>query len=85
MLADLIGQIVGEIVGYATGRVVLSIFAPNIRVLPLSKVARPQKHGRFALTYVQDGQRYFFDGTVIAVGILSWLGVGIAVSIALAE
>ncbi len=85
MIGDLIAQIVGEVVGYATGRVILSVFTPHIHVTPRSKVARPPKQGWFSLTYKRDGRRYYFDETVTATGVLFWLAIIIVVSIALSE
>jgi hypothetical protein len=85
MIADLIGQVVGEILGYATGRAILSVFTPHIRIAPLSKSFRPPKQSRFAFTYVQDGRRYYFDETVTTTGVLFWVVIIIAVSIALSK
>ena len=82
MIGELIVQVVGEFVGYATGRVVLSVFTPHIRIAPLSKSTRPPKQRRFALTYTQGRCRYYFDETVIAVGVLIWVLIIIAVSLA---
>jgi hypothetical protein len=85
MIGDLIAQVVGEVVGYATGRVILSVFTPHIHVMPLSKVTRPPKQGWFSLTYLRDGRRYYFDEAVTAIGILFWVAIIIVVSIALSE
>ena len=82
MIGDLIAQVVGEVVGYATGRVIFDGFTPHIRIVPLSKTARPPKQGWFSLTYIQGGRRYYFDETVTATGILFWVAIVVAVSIA---
>jgi hypothetical protein len=85
MIGDLIAQVVGEVVGYATGRVILSVFTPHIHVMPLSKAARPPKQDWFSLTYMRDGRRYYFDETVTATGVLFWVAIIIVVSIALSD
>ena len=85
MIGDVIAQVVGEVIGYATGRVILSVFTPHIHVMPLSKAARPPKQGWFSLTYKRYGRRYYFDETVTATGVLFWVVIIIAVSVALSE
>ena len=82
MIGEIVIQIVGEIVGYATGRLLLSVFTPHIRIARLSASSRPPKQGRFALTYTRNGHRYYFDEAVTATGVLFWLVVIIAVSVA---
>jgi hypothetical protein len=82
MIGELIAQVVGEVVGYATGRIILTAFTPHIRIVPLSKTARPPKQGWFSFTYTQGGRKYYFDETVTATGILFWVAIGIAASIA---
>ena len=76
MIGELIFQVVGEFVGYGTGRVLVALFTPNIRVAR-SKTPPwpdPQKKRRFfSLTFVRDGQRYYLDETITAIGILFWL------------
>lgn len=85
MIGELIAQIVGEVVGYATGRVILSVVTPRIYVAPLSKSVRPPKQGWFSLTYMKDDRWYYFDETVTATGLLFWVAIIIAASIALAK
>jgi hypothetical protein len=85
MIVDIILQAVGEIVGHVTGRAILSVVTPHIHVVPLSKTARVPKQGWFALTYTKDGRRYYFDDTVTATGVLFWVAVIVAVSIALSK
>lgn len=82
MVGELIAQIVGEVVGYATGRAILTAFTPHIRIVPLSKSVRPPKQAWFSLTYTQGGRRYYFDETVTATGILFWVAIIVAVSVA---
>jgi hypothetical protein len=83
VLVEIIVQIVGEIVGHSTGRIILSVVTPHIQVLPFSNSVSPPKQGWFSLTYTKDGQRYYFDETVMATGLLFWVTIIIAVSIAL--
>lgn len=85
MIGEVIAQIVGEVVGYATGRIVLAVVTPHIHVVPLSKSLRPPKQGWFSLTYMKGSRRYYFDETVTAAGILFWLAIIITVSIALSK
>jgi hypothetical protein len=82
MIGDLIAQVVGEVVGYATGRAILTIFTPHIRIVPLSKTARPPNQGWFAFTYIQGGRKYYFDETVTATGILFWVAILVVIAVA---
>ena len=82
MIGELIAQVVGEVVGYATGRAILTVFTPHIRIVPLSKTARPPKQRWFAFTYIQGGRKYYFDEAVTATGVLFWVAIVVVVAFA---
>jgi len=81
-----IGEIVGAaliyVVGYGTGRVLLALFHPHIRVPPLSKADTPGRRWN-SFTYVENGQRFFHDDSVTFVGVLFWVITIIVVAVAL--
>jgi hypothetical protein len=85
MIVEVILEVVGEIVGYATGRAILSVLTPHIHVLPLSKAGGAPKQIWFSLTYTKDGRRYYFEETVTATGVLFWVAIVVAVSVALSK
>jgi hypothetical protein len=76
MIGDLLFQVVGEFVGYGTGRVLVAIFTPHIRVARTVTPPwqDPKKRRNFlSLTFVRDGQRYYLNETVTAIGVVFWL------------
>lgn len=75
MLGDVIGQFVGEVVGYATGRVLLAVVRPQVGAEPLSSAPEPKPQPWYALTYLRSGKRYYHRQAVSAVGIGFWLFV----------
>jgi hypothetical protein len=81
MIGELIAQVVGEFLCYGTGRVVVSVFTPNICVSRSGANPWPSRRGRrwFALTYKQDGRRYYYDETVTFIGFLFWVALAIGI------
>jgi hypothetical protein len=81
MIGEVVAQFVGEVLCHGTGRVILSITTPGIRIPKTAATPWPRKTVRswFALTYARDGSRYYYDETVTFVGLLFWVAVVVAI------
>lgn len=85
MIGEIVAQFVGEILCYGTGRVIVQVFVPHIRIPKTSATPWPQMTKRrwFAATYERDGVRYFYEDTVTLVGVLFWVFVAVAIVVGL--
>jgi hypothetical protein len=85
VIGELVFQLVGEILCYGTGRVIVRVFTPTIQVPPTSSDPWPResKHRWFAMTYGRDGRRYYYESTVTFIGVLFWIVVAVAVIVAI--
>jgi hypothetical protein len=81
MIGEVVAQFVGEVLCYGTGRMILSIMTPGIRIPKTAATHWPRKTARswFALTYTRDGSRYYYDETVTLVGLLFSVAIVIAI------
>ena len=83
MIGEIVAEVVLTVVGYGTGRVLLSLFHPHIRIKPLSRPENGPNRSSFAFTYTKDGQKFFHDDTVTFVGVVFWVLIIIIVAVAL--
>ena len=79
MLENALVELFVYIVGYHTGRLVLGVLTPGIRVEPFEK-QRHAKKFRNAWTYKKRGaqfvnkdQRYYYQESVVFAGITFWV------------
>jgi hypothetical protein len=76
MIGEVLVQVVGEYVGYGTGRVLVALFTPHIRVARRETPPWPdplQKRKFFSFTFVRDGHRYYLSETITAIGVVFWV------------
>ena len=83
MIVEIIGEVVIWVVGHGTGRVLLSVFHPHVRIKPLTDAGDAPNRSWFAFTYTKDGQKFFHDDSVTFVGLLFWVVIVIVVAVAL--
>ena len=75
MIVEIIGEVVIWVVGHGTGRVLLSVFHPHVRIKPLTDAGDAPN--------TKDGQKFFHDDAVTFVGLLFWVVIVIVVAVAL--
>ena len=80
MIGDILFEVVGQMICYPTGRAIAAVATPHIKAsLSVSEPVGRAKRRAFALTFVRDGTRYYYQDTLTLLGLLFWMAVGTAI------
>jgi len=78
-VVDFLGQVFVEFLAYSTGKVVLRVFAPTIRIDVLDRQkAWPNTKWR-GFIYKRGKTKYFYTETIQIAGLLFWTVLAIAI------
>jgi hypothetical protein len=73
-----------EIVAYGTGRIILTVLTPHIKIQLSVQEPKSSKRRWWSMspTFTRGSKRYYHDTTVALVGLLFWILIGAAIAFA---